>query len=173
MTSAPTPRSAQHIAPGPFVTAALGLYILSFVSQVLLSEPVTARLSVAPFALAQALLIICWIVLHQRRLRDAGKPTGIVMGIALIYALEVVLLIVLVAWVLSATAGTSNGVGPHAGILQLFLIIYLLTTFSSDPSLGGLQLWIFGLIVLLLLPVLIAIGFSAWAATRPSLASPP
>jgi hypothetical protein len=168
-----TSSSDQRIAPGPFVSAALGVYILSFASQVLLSVPVTARLSVAPFALAQALLIASWIVVHQRRLRDAGRPTGIVMGIALVYTLEVVLIIVLVAWIMSASSGTSEGVGPHAGILQLFVILYFLTLLSGDPSLGALQFWVLGFVVLMLLPVVIAVGFSIWAGTRPSSASGP
>lgn len=162
-----SPRSEQRIARGPFVSAALGIYVLSFASQVLLAAPVTERLSVAPFALAQALLIACWIVLHRRRLHDAGRPTGIVMGVALIYALEVVLLIVLVAWILAASAGTS-GVGPQAGILQLFVILYLLTLLGGDPSLGALQIWVIGFVAVLLLPVVIAVGFSVWAATHPS-----
>ena len=169
----PLPSAAERIAPGPFVSAALGIYMLSFASQVLLSAPVTARMSVAPFALAQALLIACWIVLHRRRLLDAGRPTGIVIGIALVYALEVMLLIVLVAWMLSASTGSAGGVGPNAGILQLFVILYLLTLLSGDPSLGVLQFWIMGLIALLLIPVIIAVGFSIWAARQPSLPSAP
>ena len=51
-----------------------------------------------PFVLVQIVLIWLWIVLHRRRLRDAGRPTGIVIGIALIYALEVVLLALLI-WI--------------------------------------------------------------------------
>jgi len=168
-----SPPSAPRIAPGPFVSAALGIYVLSFASQVLLAAPVTSRLSVAPFALAQALLIASWIVLHRRRLHDAGRPAGIVTGIAIIYALEVVLLIVLVAWILSATAGSSDGVGPNAGILQLFVILYLLTLLSGDPSLGALQVWIFGFVAVLAVPVVIALSFSVWAALRPSISPPP
>src|SRR4029079_14822462 len=110
--------------------------------------------------LVQAMLIAGWITLHRRRLVDAGRPTAIVMAIALIYVLEVVLLVILVAWMLSASAGESGGAGPHAGILQLFVILYFLTLLGGDPSLGALQLWRLGFVVLLLLPVAIAIGFS-------------
>ena len=49
---------------------------LSFASQMLLSAPVTAQVSVVPFVLVQVVLIWVWIVLHTRRLRDAGRPTG-------------------------------------------------------------------------------------------------
>jgi uncharacterized membrane protein YhaH (DUF805 family) len=169
----PSPPSVQRIAPGPFVSAAIGIYVLSFASQVLLAAPVASRLSVAPFALAQALLIASWIVLHRRRLHDAGRPTGIVSAIAILYALEVMLLIAVVTWMLSATAGASGGVGPGADILQLFVILYLLTLLSGDPSLGALQLWIFGFVAVMALPVVIALSFSVWAALRPSVPPAP
>ncbi len=164
---------AQRIAPGPFVSAVLGLYTLGFVSQLLLAGAVTERLTVAPFVLVQAVLIAFWIVLHRRRLHDAGRPAGIVTGIALIYALEVVLLTVLVALLLSATAGSGEGAGPHAGILQLFVILYFLTMLGGDPALGAMKIWIFGFVALMLLPVVIALGFSVWAATRPSVSPAP
>lgn len=156
------------MAPGPFTAAVCGVYIVGFTSQVLLSPTVTARFSVTLFALAQIVLLACWIVLHQRRLHDAGRPTAIVLGIATVYALEIVLLVIVVALMLSATAGASAGAGPDAGILQVFVILYLLTLLAGDQSYGALQIWIVGFIVLMLLPVVIALGFSLWAATRPS-----
>lgn len=166
----PSGSAPQRLAPGPFVSAVLGIYALSFASQVLLSSPVTSRLSVIPFALVQAMLIAGWIVLHRRRLVDAGRPTAIVLGVALIYVLEIVLLVIVVAWMLSAKAG---GVGPHAGILQLFVILYFLTLLGGDPSLGALQLWLIGFVALMLLPVVVALGFSLWAARQPSMSSAP
>ena len=163
MGLSPSPKVSGRVAPGPFVVAVAVVYLLSFVSQVLLSPPVTAILSVVPFALVQAALIAAWIVLHRRRLADAGRPTGIVVGVALVYALEVVLLIILV-WLM---LGTSDGVGPQASILNLFVVLYFLSLLSGDPNLGALQIWILGFVVMMLLPIAIALGFSLWAATRP------
>ena len=59
--------------------------------------PVTARVSVVPFVAGAgrsdlALDRACTL----RRLHDAGRPTGIVIGVAMVYALEVVLLTMLV-----------------------------------------------------------------------------
>jgi uncharacterized membrane protein YhaH (DUF805 family) len=162
----------SRLARGPFIIAALAVYALSFVSQMLLSAPVTARMSVLPFVLVQIALIWLWIVLHRRRLRDAGRPTGIVIGIAAIYALEVVLLTLLI-WFLSSAAGTSDFADSGAGIFHLFAIVYLLGVMTGDPSLGALQVWLMGFAVVMFLPILIAIGFSLWAATRPSLPAPP
>jgi uncharacterized membrane protein YhaH (DUF805 family) len=138
----------------------------------LLSAPVTARMSVLPFVLVQIALIWLWIVLHRRRLRDAGRPTGIVIGIAAIYALEVVLLTLLI-WIVSSPSGASNFADDGAGVFHLFAIVYLLGVMTGDPSLGSLQIWLMGFAVVMFLPILIAIGFSLWAATRPSLPAPP
>ena len=106
---------------------------LSFGSQVLLSAPVTARMSVVPFALVQAVLIWLWIVLHAQRLHDAGRSAGLAVGIAIVYALEVVLLTIMVWLILQSTATTGGGAGSDATILQLFVILYLLTLLSRRP----------------------------------------
>jgi len=117
-------------------------------------------------------VIAVWIVLHRRRLHDAGRPTGVAIGIAMIYALEVVLLTLLI-WIVSVPSGTSSFADDGAGIFHLFTILYLLAVLTGDPGLGALQIWLMGLAALMLLPILIAIGFSLWAATRPSQPSPP
>jgi uncharacterized membrane protein YhaH (DUF805 family) len=137
----------------------------------LLSAPVTARLGVVPFALAQVVLIWVWIVLHQRRLRDAGRPSGVVFGVAFVYALQVVLLVLLVWMILASNAGTSEAADTGAGLLHLFTVLYLLGMMTGDPALTGLQIWLMGFVALVLVPVLVGLFFSLWAATRPSLIS--
>jgi uncharacterized membrane protein YhaH (DUF805 family) len=146
-------------------------YVVSFLSQSLLSEPVIAQFSVAPFVLVQIALVWLWIVVHGRRLRDAGEPTGIVIGVAAVYALEV-LFLALLSWFLSSAAGPAGGASTDAGIFHLFIILYLLGALSGDPGLGGLQIWLMGFAAVMFLPILIAIGFSFWVAMRPSLSSP-
>jgi hypothetical protein len=133
----------------------------------LLSAPVTAQMSVAPFVLVQIVLIWLWILLHRRRLRDAGRPTGIATGVALVYALEVVLLTLLI-WILNPPSGSGDFAGDTAGIFHLFAILYLLGMMTGVPNLGGLQIWLMGFAALIFLPVVIAILFSLWTATRPS-----
>ena len=151
--------------------AVTAVYAASFVSQMLLSAPVTARMSVVPFVAVQAVLIWLWIVLHRRRLRDAGRPSGIAIGIAMIYVLEVVLLALLIGVLTSSSAQTGDP-ESSAGVFHLFAIIYLIGMMSGESSLGALQFWLMGLAVVMFLPVLISIAFSIWTATRPSLPSP-
>lgn len=170
--SFPAPHSnAGRLARGPFLAAAMAVYLLSFVSQMLLSEPVMARMSVAPFVLVQIVLIWLWIVVHRRRLRDAGRPTAIVIGVALVYALEMLLLTLLI-WILSPT-GSTGGVSTDAGIFRLFAILYLMGAMTGDPGLGHLQIWLTGMAVVMFLPVVIALAFSLWVATRPSVPAAP
>src|SRR5262249_16915648 len=92
---------------------------------------------------------------------------GLAIGIAIVYALEIVLLVLLVWLMLEASSPQAGGASAEAGILQFFIILYLLALLTGDPSLGALWIWIAGFVMLMLLPVAIAVMFSLWAATRP------
>ncbi len=168
----PSPQSAR-LSRSLFLLAAVLVYALSFASQMLLSPPVTGRLSVAPFLLAQAALIGVWIVIHRRRLRDAGKPPGIVVGVAMVYVLEIVLLVLLVWLMLSAGPADGGGAGSDTTILQLFVVLYFLSLLTGDSGLGVVQFWVMGFVVLMILPIMIALAFSVWAGTRPSAPTTP
>jgi hypothetical protein len=166
------PSSAGRLARGPFALWVAVIYLLSFGSQMLLSAPVNARAGVWGFAAAQALLIWAWHVLHVRRLRDAGRPTGLAAGIALVYALEVVLLVIIVWLILSS--GMPRGEGAEdTSLLNLFVFLYLIALLTGDPTIGGLAYWLLGIVLLLLMPVAIALGFSIWAGTRESVPPAP
>jgi hypothetical protein len=160
--------TSGRLAPLPFVIAAVAVYALSFFSQLLLSPPVTRWAGVWAFALVQAALIWVWIAVHARRLRDAGRPTGIAFGVACVYALEIVLLVLMVWLILSAGFNRPEEGASDASILQLFVILYLLALITGDPNLGALYFWVMGLVVLMVLPVAIALVFSVWAGLRPS-----
>ena len=160
----PTLAPGAQLARGPFVLAAIAVYGVSFLSQGLLTAPVTKHLSVVPFLLAQIVLIWLWIVLHRRRLRDAGRSTGIAVGIALVYALEVILL-ALVIWMLTASAAQT---GDTASIFHLYVILYLIGSISGESNLAGLQYWLMGVAAMMLVPAVISVIFSLWVATPPS-----
>jgi hypothetical protein len=69
---------------------------------------------------------------------------------------------------LGSAAGTTESAGSESSILQLFVILYLFSLLAGDPTLGALQIWIAGFMALLLIPVAVAVIFSGWTATRPS-----
>ena len=94
------------------------------------------------------------------------------VGVALIYLLQVVLLCLLI-WTLTPNGGTGDFAGSGGGgVFHLFAILSLLGTMTGDAGLGGVQIWLAVLAAVMLLPPLIAIFFSLWAATQPSVAPP-
>jgi uncharacterized membrane protein YhaH (DUF805 family) len=168
-SSQPNFLSGNRLTRGPFALAAIAVYVASFVSQALLSAPVTKLFSVAPFLLAQIVLIWLWVEVHRRRLRDAGRPAGLAVGIALVYALEVILLALLI-WALTAPAAQT---GDAASIFHLYAILYLIGSISGESNLAGLQYYLMGVAALMFVPVVIAVLFSLWTAARPSAAPRP
>jgi hypothetical protein len=171
MTALP-PRSAPpgaRLERGRFALAAIAVYGASFFSQGLLFAPVTQRAGVLPFALAQVVLIGLWIVLHRRRMQDAGRPTGLAIGIAIVYAFQAFLQ-TLLTWLLIAPAEQT---GDAAGIFHLYLILYLIGSISGNSQLAVFQYWVWGFIALVLAPAVVSVIFSLWVATRPSAASAP
>ncbi len=159
---------AGRLSRVPFAIAIAVVYVLSFLSQVLLSEPVMARIGPWPFALVQAALIWTWYVLHARRLRDAGRGSGTAIGIAIVYGLAIVLLLLIVtATAPSSPAVATSTAGKEAPtLLSFFLVLYMLALLTADSSLGVLAYLLIGAAALLLTPVVIAFGFTIWTATQ-------
>src|SRR5437764_962155 len=88
----------------PFAVGVLTVYAAGIASQVLLSAEVIARAGLWPFIIVQLALIWAWLVLHIRRLRDAGKAPAAAIGVASIYALSLALLLMLIAFVTNPDA---------------------------------------------------------------------
>jgi len=162
-----------RIARKPFAIGAAVVYLLIVASQLLLSAPVTARANVIPFALAQGLLTYAWYAVHAKRLRDAGHATGAAAAIAVLYAMSVVLFMLLIELVL--VSGGTTFVESKGGSLLTSLLVWI----ALGAVLAGMQamdLFLYLAIViavLILLPFVIALGFSIWLATRPSALVPP
>ena len=152
----------------PFVVAAVLVYLASFLSQTLLSVPVTSRAGLWPFAIVQALLVWAWVVIHIKRLRDAGKSPGLAVGIASLYALALVLLLLVMAMITASDSRSSDFLMTGQGLIQLFAVLYIIGAVLGSSEFGVLAYWLFGFLALLLLPLVVAIGFSIWTGTRPS-----
>lgn len=150
---------SSRIGRRPFVAAVLAVYALSVLSQSLLAPPVTSVFGLGPICAAQGVLIAAWTVLHMQRLRDAGRPAGLAVGIAAIYALAFILLLLVIV-----VAGETDG----RDMFQFFAIFYFFAILLSNPQLGMIGYWLIGFLALILLPFVIAFCFSIWAASRPS-----
>jgi len=173
VTSATIFSAAGRIAPKPFALGAIAVYLASFLSQFLLAAPVTARASVIPFLLVQLVVVWFWYALHVRRLRDAGRPTSSVIGLTVLYMLAIVLLLVVMLAIDAPGQPTGPNETPFAGVLQIFLVVFLIGMILGDPNLGMFGYVVLGVIALVMLPIAIAIAFTIWAGTRPSAAVAP
>jgi uncharacterized membrane protein YhaH (DUF805 family) len=146
-------------ARNPFAMGAVLVYVLIVASYLLASNPVVTRSGVAPFALVQVALTYAWYALHARRLRDAGYGTGWVLVIAILYCLGVALFL-LVDQVISVME-------PKPGVIFMIvlwvLFMYAVLGGYHTPLLG----FALGLVFVTVTPLLIALGFSIWAGTRP------
>lgn len=159
-----------RLAPKQFAIGVVIVYVLLVLSQVLLARPITLRAGVAPYALAQAAITWAWYVLHRRRLADAGRASGAALGIAILYGLSVLLFMLLIELVIGTGAvGPPSGENDTGGRLAAMLIVFfLLAMFTGDPATGVFFYVALFIMVLIYLPLLVALGFSIWAGTRPS-----
>ena len=161
-----------RLAPAPFAAAIVLVYLISFLSQMLLSAQVTVPVGLWPFALLQAALVWIWLVLHIKRLRDAGRPAGMAIGIAGLYVLALMLLLLVIVMI---TANEFSGDAAKAGqgLLQFFMALWFIGMLVGHADLGMFGVWLMGFLALMLTPLLIALGFSIWTGTRPSVSAPP
>jgi hypothetical protein len=158
-----------RIGPRPFAVSAIMLYLASFLSQALLAAPVMARFDLWPFGVVQTLLLVGWLELHAYRLRDAGRGIGTAVGIAILYALAIVLLLLVVGAMSAPDANPPGGSrAAIASIIQLFVVLYLIGQILGDPKMTGFGLILLGFIAIIALPVLVAIGFSIRTGLRAS-----
>lgn len=166
--------SSGRIGRGTFVVGVLIVYVLSFLSQVLLAGPVLARAGPWSFAVVQTALAWTWFVLHARRLRDAGRGHGLAVGIVILYALAIVfVLLIVVAMAPEAMPSTQTSDANASSLLGFFLLLYLLALLTGNPSLGILAYFLMAIAVLLLTPILVAFGFTIWTASRRPIPAPP
>jgi hypothetical protein len=153
-----------RLAPKPFALGAAGVYLAGVAAHGLLSGAVMEHAGVWPFIAAQAVLIWLWLVLHVRRLRDAGEGPSAAIGVALVYALSLGLILTLVAFFSSADAGGVPG-APPVGAAATPLALFLLAVVVS-PDIGLFTTILKGLILIAFLPSAISLIFSIRTGLR-------
>lgn len=165
--------TAGRMSPRTFALSAAAVYLVSFVSQFLLAEPVMAQAGVIPFLVVQLIVARMWYAVHVKRLRDAGRSTATALALTVLYLLAIALL--LMAMIATNTSGQAGGVDgkPLAAVFQIFLLLYLVGAVLSDPNLSMFGYVLLGMLALVMLPIVVALAFSVWAGTRPSVPAPP
>ncbi len=158
-----------RLAPRAFALGVLVVYAAGIAAQFLLSGEIMARAGIWLFIVAQAALIWAWLVLHIRRLRDAGQPPASAFGIALIYALSLVLLLMLIAFLTNPdVVGLSTGERPANEAATGTLLVLFLFAIVLKPDFGVFTTILKGLVLIAFLPVVISLLFSIRTGMRSS-----
>ena len=157
-----------RLQPHAFVIGALAVYLLGAGSHVLTMPDVIGRAGLWPFVAAQALLVWVWFVLHAKRLHDAGRGSGLAVGVGLLYVLSIVLLMFIADSFFNTTDGLMGNAGA-TGALELILLLYVIVTLIGSPHYDLAWLLVVALLAIGFVPVVVALVFSVWAARRPSL----
>ncbi len=152
--------SEGRLAQKPFWLALLAVYLASFASQFLLTGPVILRSGVWPFVVVQAGLLWAWTVVHIKRLRDAGRPPGGAIAMAILYAATIGVAL-LIAAVLFVPSSEGSWQAFWAAALLIALFAFLL-----DPNFGPFFTLFKALALLALLPFLLSLTFSLYTGFR-------
>ena len=89
-------------------------------------------------------------------------------AIAVLYALAMVLLMLLVDPIIGPSVSAVGTEVPRWRFADLWVFLLLLPTFTGPAALGFFDVLALVSFVLILAPMLIAVGFSIWAARQPS-----
>ena len=154
-----------------FVAIALAVYVAGAASQLLTMPDVIARAGLWPFALVQALLIWIWFAVHAKRLNDAGRSIGLAVGVAVLYALSVLLLVIMAAAFYGPLAGQVPDANT-ASALGLILFLSVIAILLGSPHYDLSWLLVAFLVLLALVPIVLAVIVTLWAAVQPSAQGP-
>ena len=161
-----------RLRPQPFLAAIAAVYIGGALSHWLTVPDVTMRVGLWAFAAVQTALTWLWFTLHAKRLHDAGRGEGLAIAVALLYVLSLVLLLLLATNFFAGSEPGSLGNASATSALELVLLLYIIMTLT-----GTLQYDLTWVVVVILtffafVPVLVALFFTLWTATRTSAAQP-
>jgi hypothetical protein len=160
-----------RLQPQPFLIAVAIVYVAGAASHWLTVPDVIARAGLWPFAAVQAVLTWLWFVLHARRLHDGARGPGLAIAVALVYVLSLILLLILAT---NFFAGSESDLGGASATSALELILFLYIIMTLLGSIHYDLAWIVvGILTLCaFMPILIALFFTLWTATRPSVEQP-
>ena len=156
-----------RLSPQVFVVAAIVVYLAGTASHTLTMPTIMARTGPWLFAAVQALLIWIWYVLHAKRLHDAGRSVGPAIGASILYALSITLLLILAVSFYVPLAGQVSDANT-ASALGLILLISIVAVLLGSAHYDLTWLVVAILVLLSLLPVILAVGVTVFAATRPA-----
>jgi len=161
-----------RLPPQAFAIAVVVVYVAGAASQWLTTPDLIQRAGLWPFVVVQIILIWVWFALHAKRLRDAGRSIDLPVAIALLYVLSVALLVIVAASFINSASAESLGYNG-ATALGLILFVSIIVALLGSPQYDAAWLMVTALTAMGLLPVVLAIVCTLWAATRPRAGSVP
>jgi uncharacterized membrane protein YhaH (DUF805 family) len=156
-----------RLKPQPFIYGAIAVYLFGAASHFLTTPDVLRHGGLWPFIAVQLVLVWIWFSLHARRLHDAGRSSGLAVGIGLLYLLSVVLLLIIADGFLT-TSNVPLGDANAAGALWLLLVLYIVGALAGSAQYDLAWVVVAILTFLAFVPVVAALGFTLWVARKPS-----
>lgn len=156
-----------RLSPQAFLFGAFAVYAAGAASHLLTMPAVMARGGPWLFAAAQAVLIWVWYVLHAKRLRDAERSVAPAVAASILYGLAIILLLILAVSFYYPLAGQGTDANT-ASALGLILLLSVVSVLLGSPQYDLASLVAAILLLLAFLPVILAVGVTLFAGTRPS-----
>jgi hypothetical protein len=153
---------AGRLEPRPFIIGAIGIYLVGVASQVLTTADAAGRVGLLPYVAVQFVLVWIWFCLHGKRLHDAGRSSGLALGVGLFYLLSAVLLLI-VTDSFMPTSDQLLGNADAAGALWMAMLVYVVSILGgSSPY--AIPVLVAILIAQAILPIIVALAVTVWAA---------
>jgi uncharacterized membrane protein YhaH (DUF805 family) len=159
---------AGRLAPRPFITGAIGVYLVGAASLLLTTVNVVPRAAVLPFVALQLVVPWIWFCLHSKRLHDAGRGSGLAVGVGLLYLFSVVQLLI-VPNGFFMTSSRLLGDADVGGEQLLILVVYVVSVLAGSSQYDLIPVVVVILIALTFLPIVVALAVTVWAARLKSL----
>jgi uncharacterized membrane protein YhaH (DUF805 family) len=154
---------AGRLTPRPFITGALAVYLLGAASQYLTTPDVVQRGGLLPFIAVQLVLVWVWFCLHAKRLHDAGRSSGLALGVGLLYLLSVVLLLI-IADGFFVTSSLPLGDANAGGALWLIMLLYIVSALSGSAQYDLTWIVVAILIFMTFVPSIVALACTFWSS---------
>jgi uncharacterized membrane protein YhaH (DUF805 family) len=155
---------AGRLERWPFIKGAIGVYLVGIALQLLTTAEVVQRVGLLPYVAVQFVLVWIWYCLHGKRLHDAGRSSGVAVGVGLFYLLSVVLLLI-VTDSFMPTSDQLLGNADAVGALWFTMLIYVVSVLAgSSPY--AVPIVVAVLIAQAFLPIVLALAVTVWAASK-------